>query len=192
MGYDMQFRQEPEGEQLAVAAIQVLFDEAVTARDKLPREEAGTFNFERYKTGNFASEAHELYDGRTVRYTAAHDKVLAASDEVNRTRRSYFRFNVWGMIAACDIMDHVGMIFQDEDNGAYPKPEDFGTTWEERSALKYPDDYSPEEYPGILPWTDERLRAVTRLNEAVEKYLSAHVKADVPGIPDRKFSTNDG
>ena len=181
MGYDMRWRKADPDEKEAVAAVREVFHAAVTERDSLPREESG-----RLRPGAEDWDAHDSHDGRTERYAKAQDKVHAAYREMGDAEKSYFRLNGFGMGSYVSLMERIGMVFDDDPHPPFPEAEDFGTTWEDHSALEY-----PEDYPDVA-WTDSRLVAATKLREALNAVLDFHGKTDTPGIPARKFSSNDG
>jgi hypothetical protein len=160
MGYDMKWKTSDPAEAEAVSELRAVFRAACDARDKLTR---GTGQHDR-----------------------AQDRVLAALKEMNAAEKSYFRLNVWGMARFCSLMERMGMAFEDDPHPEWPEAKDYGTTWDDVDAAKY-----PEDYPGY-EWTGERLRAARACIEAGDKVLSWHGRADTPGIPLHKFSTNDG
>ena len=185
MGYDMHWRKADDDEVLAVAAATEQFNAAVQTRNELPESEKGTYNPEKAKAlGDPAAD--EAYDGRSPRYIAAQDQVHATYQAVHDAERSYFRLNMWGMGLYCDLMEQVGMVFEDDPHPAWPKAGDFGITDDEASAIEY-----PEDYPDIT-WTDERLVSALKYKDAQTAVLDFHGKTDTPGIPAHKFSSNDG
>jgi hypothetical protein len=185
MGYDMRWRKRDEGEATAVQAAQDQFNAAVGQRDTLPASEKGMINWERAKaSGDFDSQ--DNYDGRSPRYRAAQDKVHAAYQALREAERSYFRLNGSGMGWAYSVMEQFGMVFDDpSERPEWPKPEDYGTSYDDVDALE-----SPEYYPG-KQWDDEALRAAVAYKQEQDKVLSWH-GVEIPGIPLHKFSSNDG
>lgn len=99
---------------------------------------------------------------------------------------SYFHLNAFAMRPYANLMSRLGMAFEDEPEPQFPKPEEFGTTWDDLNAVQYPQD------PPNAGWTDSRLVAVLKFQEAVDGALAFHGKADIPGIPLHKFESNDG
>lgn len=198
MGYDMYWRQKPEDEEAAVAEATAVFDAACRVRDALPREERGTFDGEAYKRARDAGELVSIDDdrfevGRSDRWKKAQDVVHAAYAELNDARTSYFRLNIWGMSTVCDIMERIGMAFTDDDIGPWPKAGDFGIDDDDAWAVKYAgteddDDEYIKRRAGMGVLTTENAK---KYITAMETYLSAHAKIDTPGIPTRKFSSND-
>jgi hypothetical protein len=181
MGFDMRWRTADPAEAEIVAELGLAFRAACDERDRLPRAESGTL-----RRGARDWDAHESYDGRTERYARAQDKVTAALDEIRDAEKSYFRLNGFGMGRYCDLMELIGMAFEDEPHPPFPRAEDHGATQEDVQAAEYPEDYPGHE------WTDARLRAALSVKEATERVLAFHGKADTPGIPLHKFSSNDG
>lgn len=187
MGYDMYWIKKPEGEEEAVAAARIIWDAAIHERDQIPREESGRWNrAAAERLGDW--EAHEAYEGRTERYAAAQDKVWAASAEMDKARRSYFRLNIHGMGIYRDLMDRFGMVFDDIPHPDWPKADDYGVTNEQVWATENPEDY-PEEFASLTPEDMEKVNAVLAEKTRV---LAWHGNADTPGIPFHKFSSNDG
>jgi hypothetical protein len=181
MGYDMRWRKADPSEAEVVAILRAEFRAACDVRDALPRSEAGIF-----RRGADDMDGHESFDGRTERYARAQDAVTAASREVNDAERSYFRLNIHGMGRYRNLMEDLGMAFEDDPQPPFPKPEDHGTNWEDIEAAEYPEDHAGYE------WTDSRLVAALKHVEAVNAVLAFHGKADTPGIPLHKFGSNDG
>jgi hypothetical protein len=111
---------------------------------------------------------------------------MAASGEMGAAENSYFRLNIFGMGRYRNLMESLGMAFEDDEHPPFPEIEDHGTNWEDVEAVEYPEDHAGYE------WTDERLRAALGYREAVNGVLAFHGKADTPGIPLHKFGSNDG
>lgn len=185
MGYDMRWRKAEAGEEAAVDALRAEWDAACNARDALPRSEAGVPVRARVAAGA-SLDSDDAYEGRTPRWVAAQDQVRAASRAIREAEKSYFRLNIGGMGRYMRLMDRLGMVFEDDPHPPFPEPEDFGTTWDDVYAAE-----SPEEYPGH-ECTDGRLVAALKVKEASDAVLAFHGKADTPGIPEHKFSSNDG
>lgn len=185
MGYDMRYRKKDEAEQAAVSAAADQFHAAVRERDALPEGEKGRFNMERAKElGDW--DSHEAFDGRSDCYRAAQDKVHALYEAMGDAEKSYFRLNMFGMSRYHGLMGHIGMTFEDpSERPEWPKPEAYGTDDDALEALESPE-YCPD-----YTWTDEALRAALKFQEDQNKLLSWH-GAEIPGIPDHKFSSNDG
>jgi hypothetical protein len=185
VGYDMRWRKPDADEAEAVAVLRTEFYAACNVRDALPRSEAGVPDGALVAAGAslFSDEA---YVGRTPRWSAAQDQVLAASRAVDEAENSYFRLNIGGMSRYMGLMDRLGMVFEDDPHPPFPEAEDYGTTWDDVYAAE-----SPEDYPGH-EWTDSRLVAALKVKEASDAVLSFHGRADTPGIPEHKFSSNDG
>lgn len=181
MGYDMRWRKVDPSEKEAVSAARELFYAAVGERDQLPDGEQGT-----WRRGSADPDAHESWEGRTERYIQAQDKVEAAAREMDAAENSYFRLNIFGMGRYRNLMETLGMAFEDDPHPPFPKVEDHGTNWDDVEAVDYPEDHAGYE------WTDERLRAALKYREAVNAVLVFHGKADTPGIPLHKFGSNDG
>jgi hypothetical protein len=181
MGYDMRWRTVDPSEKEAVAAAREVFYAVLRERDEVPDAEHG-----RFIRGSADADAHESYEGRTERYIKAQDKVTAASREMDAAENSYFRLNIWGMGRYRDLMETLGMAFEDDPHPPFPKIEDCGTNWNDVEAAEYPEDSAGYE------WTDERLRAALTYRERVNSVLAFHGKTDTPGIPLHKFGSNDG
>jgi len=177
----MRWRKVEAGEKAAVDALRADFYAACEVRDALPRSEAGA-----YRRGADDMDAHESFDGRTERYARAQDAVTAASREVDDAEHSYFRLNIHGMGRYRGLMEDLGMAFEDEPHPPFPKPEDYGTNWEDIEAAEYPEDHAG------YGWTDGRLVAALKHVDAVNAVLAFHGNADTPGIPLHKFGSNDG
>ena len=185
MGYDMHWRKKDASEEAAVAAAQEVWDAAIRERNALPRMEGGDWNHAKAEAlGDW--EAHEAYDGRTERYIAAQDKVMAASAALDAARVSYFRLNIHGMGLWCDIMAELGMTFSAPDHPEWPEVESYGITDDDVDRVKY-----PEEYGDAEPLDEETREKVLRYIAAQDDVLSWH-GPEVPGIPEHKFSSNDG
>lgn len=185
MGYDMRWRNVDPDEAEAVAAARAEWNIAIGARDALPRSEAGVLVRERVMAGA-SLDSDDAYEGRTPRWIAAQDQVRAASQAVSDARKSYFRLNMGGTGSFMRLMDRLGMTFEDDPHPPFPEAEDYGSTWDDVYAAE-----TPEDYPGY-EWTDSRLVAALKVKEASDAVLAFHGKADTPGIPEHKFSTNDG
>lgn len=186
MGYDMHWRKKDDSEEAAVAAARKVWDAAIAERNALPDGEQGQFNRAKFEAAGNDLDAHEVYDGRTGRYIAAQDKVMAASRAMDAAEQSYFRLNIRGMSLWCDVMYEPGMAFEDDEHPPWPKAEDYGLTQEQAWAAM-----DPEEYPGT-DLTPQMLEAGKRMNAENDRILAWHGKADTPGIPLHKFSSNDG
>ena len=181
MGYDMRWRTVDPSEKEAVAVLREAFYAACGERNKLPREERGL-----YRPGSADPEAHESWEGRSERYIRAQDAVNAAEREMSDADKSYFRLNIFGMGRYRNLMERLGMAFEDEPHPPFLKVEDYGVEWDDVYAAESPEDYPEHE------WTDERLRGALAVREATQAVLDFHGKADTPGIPLHKFGSNDG
>lgn len=186
MGYDMHWRKKDIGEEADVAAARAVWEEAIAARNALPKSEQGTFNRAKAEASGGDWDAHGVRDGRTARYIAAQDAVMAASADMSAAEVSYFRLNVWGMGRACDLMAELGMTFADDPHPPWPRAENFGVTDDQAEAVRYP------EYGGDVPLTDADRQAVGRYLAEHDRVLAWHGRTDTPGIPDHKFGSNDG
>jgi hypothetical protein len=185
MGYDMRWRKADPAEAEAVAALRAEFYAACAARDELPKSERGVPDMAAIRAGG-GTDSHDCYPGRTARFIAAQDQVDAAMEAMSDAEASYFRLNIHGMGRWRDLMERLGMAFEDDPHPPFPKIEDHGTDWDDVEAVGYPEDHAGYE------WTDERLRAALGYREAVNAVLAFHGKADTPGIPLHKFGSNDG
>jgi hypothetical protein len=182
----MRYRKADPDEAAAVEFAEVVFNAAVNERNALPQEEKGALNIGRAKAAD-DYDAHEVYDGRSERYKATQDKVHAAYEALMDAKKSYFRLNVFGMARYCGLMEELGILFEDDPpHPPFPKPGDYGVTWDEVEAVEYPEDY-PE-----TTFTDGQLVTVMKFRDEVNRVLMWHGRTDTPGIPDHKFSTNDG
>jgi hypothetical protein len=186
MGYDMRWRKADPDEAAAAAEAQKIFNAACGKRDALPKSERGVPNLERAKRERIDLTSEDAYDGMSRRYRAAADQVHAAYAAMNDAERSYFRLNIHGMGRYRNLMEDLGMAFEDDPQPPFPKPEDHGTSWEDIEAAEYPEDHAGFE------WTDSRLVAALKHVEAANAVLAFHGKADTPGIPLHKFGSNDG
>lgn len=188
MGYDMYWLKEPEGQAEVLEAARAVWNAAIEARNALPREEMGAFiGGDRCRELALDWDAHEAYAGRTARYIAAQDQVMAASAEVDRAHRSYFRLNIHGMSIYRDLMGEFGMAFEDIPHPAWPETEDYGITAEQFWAIEDPEEY-PEVFAAMTPGVAEKARTYSAAHQEI---LAWHGKADTPGIPFHKFSSND-
>ncbi len=186
MGYDMRFRKADPDEAAAVEFASKIFRKACDERDELPKSERGVLDFERAKREGLDWDSHEAHVGRSARYRAAQDKVAAAMAAMRDAEKSYFRLNMSGMSWACRLMEQFGMMFTDpSERPEWPKPDAYGTSYDDLEALE-----SPEYYPD-KQWNDEALRAAVTYKQAQDEVLSWH-GAEIPGIPEHKFSSNDG
>lgn len=162
----------------------------VRQRDALPREERGTADVGWLEVNGFRYEDQSAWTGRTSRYQAAQDAVSRASFELDNARQSYFHFSMSGMSAACRIMWSVGMLIDDGPGEPCPEARACGITEDQAYAVKYSDE---EGYlAAFQSMTPGQREQASRYWEEVERWLSRHDRADTPGIPERKFSTNDG
>jgi len=183
MGYDMYWSQPPEGEAEAVEAATREFHAACKERDALPKSEHGTFNRERAdQIGDWDSP--DAYDGQSDRYRAAQAAVHAAYEAIDEAHASYFRLNISGMVRYAGLMAEIGMIFDDDPAPPWPKSEEFGITDDDWEAWKYP---APDA-PALLP---DVLARCEKFDAAQQRILDWHGRSDTPGIPSRKFSSND-
>jgi hypothetical protein len=191
MGYDFRFVRRPDGERERVEAAREVFNAACKMRDDLPKEEQGTFNFERAKEHaedrSFDDDAN--YDGRSLRWQAAQAKVHEAYEAMNDAEVSYFRLNIWGMGEYCRLMDAFGMA---TDHGAahppWPEMDAYGIDDAAYEAVAYPED-AAEDAP---PLDDLTRAAAERFVAAQNAVLIWHEEGSPPVIPGHKFSSNDG
>lgn len=191
MGYDLYWVRKPGSEELAVEAAREAFNAACARRDALPKSESGELDWNTYKAAGGSADMndHQFYPGRSARFIELQDRVHEAYEALYDAQSSYFRFNASGMLHACDIMRHTGMTFKDDDVPSYPSQEKFGVTWEELEAVDEPDDSDEGGSPVLTSVTREKVLAYIRERDRV---LSFHGRADTPGIPEHKFSSNDG
>lgn len=187
MGYDMRWCRVDDEEKEAVEIARKAFYAAAAERDALPKEEAGRFDSQRIDSVRDLDNP-SLYIGRSDRYQAAQDKVLALSRQMDETNKSYFRLNIFGMGRYREFMYRLGMAFDDIEHPPWPKVEDYGVTHEEFWAVEDPEDY-PDEIKALTP---EKLQQVMAYQAERDRILSWHGKADTPGIPLHKFGSNDG
>ena len=185
MGYDMRWITRDPAEKGIVEALQKEFEAACAERNALPKSERGTFDMEAARAGA-DWESDEANPGRSTRYRAAQDKVHAAMEAMGKAEKSYFRLNIWGMGRYRDLMERLGMAFEDDPHPPFPKYEDYGTDADDADAAENPEYY--ENYT----WTDERLRSALKYREAVNAVLAFHGRTDTPGIPLHKLGSNDG
>lgn len=190
MGYDLHWRVKDADENERVKAAHDEFDRLVKIRDALPKEEAGTPNFDRMKEQNLGFDNPAIYDGRSERFTEAQQKVHEAYEKMFAEEKSYFRLNVWGMGRVADSMGAFGMLIDDGPTPDWPKAADYGLTQDQAEAEKYypEDEYYTETYEAM---NEGQHRLARIYQEDVEKMKSFH-RGDTPGIPDRKFGSNDG
>jgi hypothetical protein len=185
---------EAPGEEEARTEARQWFKAACAHRNELPEDDAGHFDGEAYKTAQDAGRSisiddHEFYPGRTPEYIKRQNAVAEAHQALDNAHASYFRFNIWGMSAVCQIMYHIGMLFTDEQLPDWPKAAAFGVDEEDVYALENADDdYYEERRAGMSAETRE---AAQRCAAAVAAYRATHAR-EIPGIPDHKFSSNDG
>ena len=99
--------------------------------------------------------------------------------------QSYFRLNIFGMSRYVDLMHELGMVFDDDEPPAWPKPDDFGTTYDMVEVIDYP------EYPSDTVPTDDQRAGTEKYIAERDRVLAWHGR-EVPGIPAHKFSANDG
>lgn len=186
MGYDMRWVKRDDSEIAEVEALRALFTAKCKVRNALPDGEKGTLNFERVKREGLDFESDEAWDGRTPAYRAAQAEVHAAYEAMGDAEKSYFRLNIFGMGRYRDLMERLGMAFEDDPHPPFPEAEDYGVTWDDVSAAEYPEDYPDHE------WTDGALVAALKVKEASDAVLRFHGRTDTPGIPLHKFGSNDG
>lgn len=195
VGYDMYWLRTPDHEDDTVADAYAVFNAAVAIRDEIPKDEKGRLDPTEWQRLADAGTPVSLVDpsvwpGRTERYQRAQDAVTAAYEDVHVARRSYFRLNMSGMSTVCRIMWAIGMTFDDGPEQRYPRAEDFGLTAEQTSSAKYTDDPDYDEIR--MSMTPDQREQAKKYHDAVEAHLTRHDHTDTPGIPDHKFSSNDG
>lgn len=189
MGYDMHWRNVPESETIAVSAARELWDQAINARDNIPQHEKGVPDHDWLERNGMNWDDPRAWTGRSDRYHAAQAEVSRASGVIDGAEKSYFRFNIWGMQRARDIMYTTGMAFEDELHPPFPSPEDCGITWDMYHAVEYPDDSDYEE--ARIAMTPGQREQAVRMKAEHDAVLASHTQ-EVPGIPLHKFSSNDG
>lgn len=179
MGFDMFWKIKEDGEDEAIAMADLLVEEAARERNSLPEHERGRLNREKFAQVQDL-DAHEVYDGRTDRYRAAQDKVLAKYS----ANRSHFRLNIGGMSVMLHAMELVGMVFDDDPPyPPFPQAEDYGITDEQATVVEY------GAHQDLASEVVDRVRAYTA---ALDTVLTWHGRADTLGVPAHKFSSNDG
>lgn len=184
MGYDMRWRRRDEEEFHNIKIARKAYREACNILDSLPAEERGTYIVD--KVAEFGFEDPRSWEGRSERYTVAAQRNHKLMNAMYDVEASYFRLNIWGMRTWREVMYISGMAFEDDPHPPWPRFEDFGLTNEQHSAVEY-----PEDYPSVII-TDDIRAAAERFKAANDRIRSWHGKADTPGIPLTKFSTNDG
>lgn len=216
MGYDIYMVDKPEGEDEEVARLGKLFAEACEVRDALPDSERGTWGAG--GLGRHLEAGGSLFDlppGSSRRYEAAKREVDRLHELMSDARRSYFRWNVFGMSSANAAMLDLGMVYSHpaepwpkrpestgaqvaggalEDDSLYLKDEGGGDgeliVRGERSALEWARMYADRYYTGVTVTEGDLKEA-----EAFRAACDAHRRAHPPGgttIPLGKFGTNDG
>jgi hypothetical protein len=163
MGYDMRWLRADDDEAVAVAAASGVFHVACAERDALDDAEKG----------------------QSPRYSAAQEKVHATYAALGDAEKSYFRLNIFGMGRYRDLMERLGMAFEDAAHPAWPEAEDYGLTKEQAWATE-----CPEEYPDIM-LTPVQQEAGRKYAAEQDRILRWHGK-EIPGIPLHKFGSNDG
>lgn len=164
MGYDMYWVNEMSpDESAAYSAAQAAFNQAVKNRDQHPRGSAET--------------------------AAAQPAVDAAYEEMNRTRVSYFRLNIFGMRSYREVMDELGMVYE-SSSPEWPEPDNFGLTYDQVYAMDDAEESQPDS-TAVGKWDSEEWANYTRYKEAHSAHLSAHSN-DAPGIAIHKLCSNDG
>ena len=188
----MHWRVKDAEETRLVEAARAAFNEAITARDALPREEQGAINRARWKASDDPFGDLSVYDGMTDRYREVMETVHRHYDEMRNAERSYFRLNVWGMSSVMNAMVVMKMAYaaiaDDTWNAGWPDVKSYGTTHEAVNAVEEPADY-PELYAEL---TVAQARAANDYITARDERLAFHGGADQTGIPEHKFSSNDG
>jgi|ERR1035438_794231 hypothetical protein len=184
MGYDMRWLRADGSEKAAVVAASEVFQAACNARDALPEGAKGQFNLKRAKeAGDWDSP--DAYDGQTADYRAAQEKVHVAYAALGDAEKSYFRLNIFGMGRYRDLMERLGMAFEDAPHPTWPEAEDYGLTKEQAWAAT-----DPAEYPDVT-LTPEQQEAGRKYAAEQDRILRWHGK-EIPGIPLHKFGSNDG
>lgn len=186
MGYDLYWRRAPRDEARNIAAAKEVVDKLYSERDALPESEKGTLNIDAVMKNGVDFDSPDAFTGQSDRCRALRQRIKEAHAAYNAAERSYFRFNMSGMSAACRVMLVTEMTFYDDPRPPWPAAAEFGITNEHVNAARY-----PQDYPHIT-LNDELLLQVARYNDAQDKVLQFHGKTDTPGIPDHKFGSNDG
>ncbi len=186
MSYDMRWVERDEAEVAEVEALQALLCAKCEARDALPESEKGVLNAERARREGISFVDDAAWDGRTERYRAAEAEVHAAYKAMRDAEKSYFRLNIFGMGCYRNLMETLGMAFEDDPHPPFPDAEDYGITWDDVYAAESPGDHPDHER------ADSALAAALKVREAADEVLRFHGRTDTPGIPLHKFGSNDG
>jgi len=172
--------------------------------DRLVKEEGEDFWIARMRAGSAPP---------TEEYLKRYQAVLAASEEQDTARKSYFRLNIWGMSTCFDIMNELGMLKGGEKGRTmdWPTGERFGLDEDVREFFdevwytldrpdRIADDFarfkalvtSDEHKDGETPdFTDLHISGYLKYRRATDEKLSAHDES-IPGIACNKFDSNDG
>jgi hypothetical protein len=190
MGYDMHTATKPEGEERAVARVGAEWQKAVAARDALPESERGRHTREEFMSGYGQAPANA-----SPAYRAAQAEVLRLSDVRNRTERSYFRLNIWGMGRVRSAMLDLGMAYESASEAEWPDYPD-GIAGHLTEALgddefEDPAAYLAKWYPEDGTPTDADLTTAKAYVARRDEILRDH-PAGGTTIPLHKFGSNDG
>lgn len=180
MGYDMHWVQVPDDEREAVSAAGTAFYEACAEREKLPREEGGTWSAEERAALRYIEDG-AVPANASDRYRAIQERVHQLYNALHAAKRSYFRLNIWGMGRYTRAMETLGALtsgYRDDDQPPYPEtiPEHYWE-WESDPATPAVND-------------DQRVRFAD-----IKARATAHLAWSPPGttgIPVHKFGSNDG
>lgn len=196
MGYDMTWEQKDPEEEKAVVAARVAWDEAVKARDALPKESAGVFiGLEEADAQGLTWEDHQAWEGRTPEFIAAEDAVMTASDAEMAAETSYFRINIFRMGGFRNAMELLNMGFwiRDVDRPTWPDHEHYGIDSEMYYAISNESDPYYDDVRSLM--TEQQRANATRCAEAVEAHRAWHapesLDEEFTGIPLHKLSSND-
>lgn len=181
MGYDM-YLVENADDQEFIQAAQAAWNEAVDARDALPKEEQGTFRgAEAFQEGLYFDDPR-AWTGQTERYTAAQAAVNQASDALDKARVSYFRLNIHGMGRYLGIMDALNMLqpTRREDRPEWPDAPERDSFYNELEALEEGGPDAEASAPAD----------VVAFHKAHQEVLTWHPEI-VLGMAEHKFGSND-
>lgn len=190
MGYDMRTVIKPEGEEVALARIAEPYNRAIETRDAIPRSERGFLTDAEMKADGWGA----IPGNASARYRAAQAEVMRLADLRDRTKRSYFRLNVWGMGNVRRAMFALGMAYDSPEDREWPTwPEDVGHVVEalQDDNGKGVPEYLAEWYPEKGEPTEVELdRAKLYVAESDE--IRRHHPEGGTTIPLHKFGSNDG
>ena len=186
----MRWREVPQSERDEVAALNKERQVASAELKSIPKAESGIMNRAWLEKNDHDFNDPAAWIGRSEQYVQAAARVSDLDDEIAAVMKSYFRFNVSGMSRAVDIMLRLGMCYNDEMLTFPTLPADSPATWDDVHALGYPDDPAYDECRAAM--TPEARADAEAYNTELARVLAFHSQADTPGIPEHKFSSNDG